>query len=238
MKEKLYTISVNDAFHTDCECPICTMYNILEANAIDYTMGPSYMEDDIREVTNKVGFCSKHIKQLYQNQNRLGLALMLSTHMEKMIRDITPLTNSAKKAPGLFKKKEEAPVISYLKKVEDSCFVCQHINQTFDRYLATVLYLYHTEEDFQTLFGNSKGFCEPHYMRLYEMAGKELSGATYEHFITDLNTVFMSNMKRVLDDITWLIDKFDYRNAKEPWKNAKDALPRAIQKVNGVTIEE
>ena len=29
MKEKLYTIPVNDAFAKDCECPLCAMYKEL-----------------------------------------------------------------------------------------------------------------------------------------------------------------------------------------------------------------
>ena len=48
MKEKIYTIPVNDAFDKDCECPLCAMYQELENNAVEYTMGPSYMEDNIR----------------------------------------------------------------------------------------------------------------------------------------------------------------------------------------------
>ena len=52
MKEKIYTIPVNDAFDKDCECPLCAMYQELENNAVEYTMGPSYMEDDIRAEMN------------------------------------------------------------------------------------------------------------------------------------------------------------------------------------------
>ena len=46
MAEQLYTIPVNEAFEADFECPICAMHRSLERNAIEYTMGPSYMEDD------------------------------------------------------------------------------------------------------------------------------------------------------------------------------------------------
>ncbi len=67
MKEQLYTIPVNDAFAVDCECPVCSMYDSLEHDAIEFTMGPSYMEDDIRMETNKIGFCSHHVKQLYKH---------------------------------------------------------------------------------------------------------------------------------------------------------------------------
>ena len=56
MKEKLYTIPVNEAFEHDSECPICAMRKKLEMDAIEFTMGPSYMEDDIREVTSRLGF--------------------------------------------------------------------------------------------------------------------------------------------------------------------------------------
>ena len=72
MKEKIYTIPVNDAFSSDCECPICSMYKALEDDAVSYTMGPSYMEDDIRAVTDKKGFCQKHLKKVYDCENRLS----------------------------------------------------------------------------------------------------------------------------------------------------------------------
>ena len=34
MKEKIYTIPVNDAFDMDCECPICSMREKLEMEAV------------------------------------------------------------------------------------------------------------------------------------------------------------------------------------------------------------
>ncbi len=39
-------------------------------------------------------------------------------------------------------------------------------------------------------------------------------------------------MQRVIDDLEWFIDKFDYRNENEPWKNSKDAVQRSILKTN------
>ena len=50
MAEQIYTIPVNDAFDSGCECPVCAMNRELENNAIEYTMGPSYMEDDNRKI--------------------------------------------------------------------------------------------------------------------------------------------------------------------------------------------
>lgn len=39
MAEQIYTIPVNDAFDSECECPMCQMQKELERNAIEYTMG-------------------------------------------------------------------------------------------------------------------------------------------------------------------------------------------------------
>lgn len=88
MKEQLYSIPVNDAFAADCECPVCQMYHKLETDSVEYTMGPSYMEDDTRALTDAKGFCSKHIKMVYDQDNRLGMAWVMKTHFDKTINDI------------------------------------------------------------------------------------------------------------------------------------------------------
>lgn len=237
MKEKIYTIPVNEAFDADCECPICVMRKTLETNAIEYTMGPSYMEDDVREVTSRLGFCDKHMKDLYQNQNRLGLALILKTHMDKIIKDVEKTSgNNLKTAVSSFfkKKSDVSEVASYLEKMEKSCFVCDKIEGTFDRYIDTMFNLYHTEQSFREKFAASKGFCTRHFKLLHSAAPSHLNGDELNDFIKLLNQLYLDNMKRVRDDLEWFINKFDYRFEKEPWKNAKDALPRSMQKTNSI----
>lgn len=239
MKEKLHTIPVNDAFDHDTECPICAMRKTLETNAIDFTMGPSYMEDDIREVTSRLGFCESHLEKLYKNQNRLGLSLILQTHMNKVVKDVEKLSASSKiSAASIFKKKgeQQSPLVEYLKKVESTCYICDKIEGTFLRYIATIFHLYHTEEEFRKKFKESKGFCISHYRVLFESAPSYLNGEELQTFIKELNQLFVENMKRVSDDLEWFIDKFDYRYADEPWRNSKDALPRTILKTNSLGI--
>lgn len=237
MKEQLYTIPVNEALEQDCECPVCAMRQQLEKASIEYTLGPSYMEDDVRMVTDKVGFCATHVKELYRQQNRLGLALILKTHMDRTIKDVERLAKGPVIGGGLFKKKGDAPVVDYLKKIEDSCFVCERVEKVFERYIATIFYLYEREADFRAKLAESKGFCSKHYAMLYEQAPYQLSGKYAEEFIEMLNRVYIENMKRVRDDLEWFTDKFDYRNADAPWKNSKDALPRTILKTNSTRVE-
>jgi len=237
MKEKLYAIPVNDAFNTTCECPICVMRNKLESDAIDYTMGPSYMEDDTRLLTDENGFCTKHLKMVYAKENRLGMALVLSTHLKKINEDIEKLINSGEgkvSKPSIFAKKapSDNAIVNYINALEEKCFVCQRIDNVFERYIATIFYLYNTDQSFVTKYKQCQGFCTKHYKTLLMQAPKHLSNAKLTEFIDITNKLYIENMKRVQEDVEWFVAKFDYRNENEPWKNAKDSLPRALTKLN------
>ncbi len=237
MKEQLYTIPVSEAFESECECPVCAMYHKLKEDALDFTLGPSYMEDDIREVTDKVGFCKEHVQELYVKQNRLGLALMLKTHADKTIQDMEKLAKGHKPMkPSLFKKAETEtnPVFKYLDNLENGCFVCRKVENVFERYIVTIFYLYEKESDFRNMVNNCKGFCNKHYGVLLQEALKQLSSRYMDEFINALTKTYLEGMKRVRDDLSWFIDKFDYRFENEPWKNSKDALQRMMMKQNSV----
>lgn len=235
MKEKLHTIPVNEAFDNDGECPLCSMHQSLEEKAIDFTMGPSYMEDDVREATSRFGFCGKHLAMMYNSQNRLGMSLIIKSHMDKIIRDVEKLTGNSGKAVSLFRKKGgNNEVSAYLSRIVNSCYICDKIDGTMDRYIATLFHLYRTDESFRQKFEHCKGFCTEHYRILYSEASRYLSGDEYNAFIKLSDTLFIENMKRVRDDLDWFVNKFDYRYADAPWKNAKDALPRAMQKTDSI----
>ncbi|TAH64529.1 MAG: hypothetical protein EWM47_12385 [Anaerolineaceae bacterium] len=237
MKEKLHTIPVNEAFDIDGECPVCNMRKELETKAIDFTMGPSYMEDDVRGETSRLGFCDKHIELLYKNQNRLGLSLILKSHLDRVIKDVEKLSsrNARIEKPSLFKKQSESSdLVSYIEGLDGSCYICEMIDRTFMRYIATIFYLYRQEESFRKKFRACKGFCNRHYSLLSKQAAKHISGEPLKDFIKELDSLYLDNMKRVRDDLDWFIDKFDYRYADEPWKNSKDALPRTINKTNSI----
>lgn len=238
MKEKLYTIPVNDAFNEDCECPVCAMHETLRKNAVSFTLGPSYMEDDVRMVTNKVGFCPKHVQELYKEQNRLGIALMLLTHMDEVLYQVKEKSKKGReKGSGLFKKEKGGPLSEYLEKVNSSCFVCDKIEETFKYYIMTIFHEYVHNKDFAGKLRKSKGFCMEHYKLLYDEAVNYLSGKDLSEFTDDLNKVFIENLKRVRDDLEWYTDKFDYRNQDAPWKNSKDAVQRSIMKMDSVNVE-
>lgn len=238
MKEKIFTIPVNDAFEKDSECPICEMYRELEKNAVEYTMGPSYMEDDIRALTDSLGFCKKHTNDVYNVENRLGFALVMKTHMDKIISEMESLSQQPVKGKTLFSKVQPGGVSEYAKKLETSCFVCDRIKNTFIRYIDTVLYLYKTEGTFREKYDSSKGFCTQHYGLLISQAQTKLSGTVFDSFKEVTDRVYIENMKRVRDDVEWYINKFDHKYANEPWKNSRDSLTRAMTKTASFIYEE
>ncbi len=238
MKEQLYTIPVNEAFDEKTECPICSMYHSIEEGALDFTLGPSYMEDDVRMVTDKVGFCERHVAKLYERGNRLGLALMLKTHADRMLNEVEKRQKSLKtiKKAGFLKKVPENgnEVSEYLDGLQTSCFVCSRVDDVFDRYIDTLFWLYEQDRDFREKFKNSKGFCNAHYSLLLKKCPDALGAEAAKSFAGICSEIYLENMKRVRDDLSWFIDKFDYRYTDEPWKDSKDALQRSMMKDNSI----
>ncbi len=53
---------------------------------MDFVLGnaSSYMESDVRDKTDKAGFCRMHFKKMYDYGNTLGNAWILKTHINKV----------------------------------------------------------------------------------------------------------------------------------------------------------
>lgn len=240
MNEQIYTIPVNDGFEEGGECPFCNMYNKLEKEALDYMLGSSYMEDNIRMETNKIGFCQKHYSMMYKKQNRLGLALMLQSHIQKINADIENLSNNLKsnKKKGLFSKTVENKVTPYINNIAESCYICNKITASMDRYFDTFFYMWKKDNDIKEKVKNSKGFCIEHFATLIDMADKKLKGNEYNLFINTIIPLEIENIKRLEKEVDHFTNKFDHNYKDAPWGTAKDALPRAIQKIASQKVEE
>lgn len=242
MKEQIYTIPVTDGFNDGGECPFCNMYKKLDKDAVDYMLGPSYMEDDIRFDTNKIGFCKDHYHKMYHEQNRLGLALMLHTHIQQVNKDLQAFSAELKTAPkkSFFSKqnKDNNKIIPYLNNISNSCYICNKIDKTFARYIDTFFYMWTSKPEFKNLVKESKGFCLEHFNLLIENGEKKLKANEYEEFLNIAIPIQIENLKRLEDEVEWFTNKFDYKYADQPWKTSKDALPRALLKISSIFEEE
>ena len=56
----------------------------------------------------------------------------------------------------------------------------------------------------------------------------------WEQFHATVSDLQHKNFAQIQEDLDWLIEKFDYRNASADWKNSKDAVSRTMQKLAGI----
>ena len=75
MDYHIETVQVLDAFKEDCECPLCLIRQKLDSDFTDTYLGGAAMSPDYRLEVNKLGFCARHFKLLYDGGKRLPLAL-------------------------------------------------------------------------------------------------------------------------------------------------------------------
>lgn len=239
MKEKIYTIPVNDGFDAEGECPFCFMERQAEQSAMRYVAGPgaSYMEPDVRAATDRAGFCRCHMKKLYQYGNTLGNALMLQTYMAGLLKEFDWEVDNLKipEKKGLLPRRKNQPEDAYWKRLReraDSCYLCDKIDYNMERYMETFFYLIR-DEQFRQKVENGKGFCLDHFAQLLRMAEDKLPSGQTQWFYETVYAKMRSNLYRVKEDLDWLVAKYDFRNAGKPWGNSQDALQRTMQKLTG-----
>ena len=151
--EKIYTIPINEAFDACMEdktkgCPFCELYRVLQENELDLILGASMMEPDVRIKTNEMGFCDKHFSMMLKRKNRLGLALMLESH----------LAHVSKESKG-FNAMKKIEKINFLH-IQPTCTLLEMLKQTREGYY-TIFYLelnnptYITEQELQILISQN-----------------------------------------------------------------------------------
>lgn len=240
MKEKLYTIPLNDAVAADDECPFCFLERKLEQDLMDFVLGnaSSYMESDVRSQTDQTGFCRSHFKKMFDYGNTLGNAWILKTHYKQTLQELEQHLSSYKSVKiGFFEKKKMVERTSSIGRWtldrENSCYICNRFREEYPRYLDTFLILYQKDSVFKERILSGKGFCLSHFGDLCEYAELHLNQKQKESFFPPVFHLMTQNMNRIYEDVSWLIEKFDYRNQDADWKNSKDAVQRGMQKLKG-----
>lgn len=240
MREHIDTIPVTEAYELHDECPFCAMERKAEQSAMRYLAGPSasYMEPDMRSSTDAVGFCTEHIKKLYQYGNTLGAALILQTHFAGLLEEFEQACENVQPPERklLFFRKKTAPVQEpywqQLRRRTQSCWLCNRVNYNMNRYYHT-FFVMTREGEFRRKVEASKGFCLRHFSVLLEKAEEELSEEGMAWFYPMVYRLERENLRRVKGDLDWLVAKYDYRNAGADWRNSRDALQRTMQKLQG-----
>lgn len=261
MKEKLYTIELTDAVKADDECMFCWLERKLEQENLEFVLGSSYMESDIREQTSQKGFCCHHTKMMYDYGNTLGNAWILKSRLEHMNREFQKqmgqYQHGMRKSGGLagwFRKPGRgiggtgngrgsfggtdsgfcgSGAEQWLRAEEHHCYICDRMQTIYGRMLDTFVYQLRNDSDFCGNMLQSKGFCMHHFADVLHVCEEKLKPDEKETWIPKISGLMSRNLDRIQQDIDWLIEKFDYRNQDADWKNSKDAVQRTMQKLVG-----
>lgn len=241
MKEKLYTIPLNDAVNANDECPFCYIERNVEQDLMDYVLGSaaSYMESDTRDLTDAAGFCREHIRKMYDYGNTLGNAWILKTHYRKVINEMNSQFNKYSPAKISFKDKlskggeAKNPIAAWTRERDKSCYICKEFEKMYSRYLETFFILFKEDGEFRRKVMEGKGFCLHHFGDLCEFGEVHLNEKEKAEYYPQLFKLMSENMERLYEDISWLIEKFEYQNKDADWKNSRDAVGRGMQKLRG-----
>ncbi len=225
MSEKIYTIPVNEAFEACAEdhsrgCPFCRLYNKLEANELDLILGASMMEPDTRQKTNEKSFCPEHFSMLLAGKNKLGLGLILESHMDQLREEV----EDGGLATLIGKVGSAAP--KRLNKLDSDCYICERIEYSFSKMLSNAVLLWDEESEFKKKVQAQPYICLPHFRMWLEVAERELK-KKYKDFYKEVSKPVYKYFDELRADVSWFCKKFDYRYDAEPWGNSKDAVERA-----------
>ena len=229
--EQIYTIPVNEAFDASlCEpsvgCPFCALYRKLEEDELDIILGASMMEPDIRIKTNEQGFCLTHYKKMLGRRRRLGMGLMLESHLAEVKKRIAPSPKDLVMGPG-------ATALTELSALNGSCYVCGRADKNLSMMIATAVYLWGADPAFTKKFRGQPYFCLPHFYQMTDYAKKKMAKKIFRAFYDDAYEAVNKYLESLENDVSWFCKKFDYRYDEEPWYNSKDSVERAIRFLSG-----
>lgn len=237
MKEKIYTIPINEAFDRHTECPICSFLKKEEQERVEYTLGASMMEPDVRCETNAKGFCNAHSQMLYDFGNRLSYALVLETRLDYLENELKKIGGEIDKhlpkKLSVGKTDLKKAVLSgsaEFSKTVSTCALCEWLDKVTNDFVDNILYLCRTSEEFKEKFFASKGFCVRHFELLLEKSAEHFGDVQLSEFLKRLFKLEIDSISRIKEDVNWFTKKFDYRYANEDWKNSRDAVKRGCEK--------
>ena len=132
----LDTIPVWEAMEKETPCPFCALYERMEQQEVERSLGGSVMEPDTRIRVNETGICARHHQQLFGMQNRLGHALLTDSHSKELLKKLEKLEKQAENLPkrGLFSKRtEEDELAAALRALSSGCVICEGIDSHMKR---------------------------------------------------------------------------------------------------------
>jgi hypothetical protein len=224
MRESILTIPINEVFEPREGCPICAMRNTVEQHICEYIMGAAMMEPDVRQETNRLGFCHTHFNSLLKQNNRLSLGLMMNTYLATLRGEIF------EKKSIFFSKGAKAKKSS---EIEETCFVCSKVDWGVEHMLETVFTMFVQDAKFRNLYSQQQFICIPHYNLLMSHVQSKLPKNEQKAFIDATDKLVENYIKQLNDDVNEFCNSFDYRNAGKlhnaDMEHVRNSIERSIE---------
>lgn len=221
MQENICTIPINDVFNPKDGCPMCRMYDMLEEKYVEYITGAAMMEPSVRLETNEVGFCHAHLEKMLHSGKKLPNALLLETHLERMMKELLP---------AQVKGKPDKKTLEKLQKLQNSCFVCDKITWGMNHMMRTIFVSWQNDPEFKKLYQEQTFICMKHYTLLMKAAlDKGVPSKLLPDFYQDTAKLAGGYLESLKKDISHFCTMFDYRSKGQEWGTSKDSIERSIE---------
>ena len=216
MKESIYTIPISEVFEPKDGCPLCRLRETLEQRAVEYILGAAMMEPDVREETNRLGFCIEHYRQMLARKNRLQMALTMQTRLATLLDEL-----------------EKPKIPSRPEKYAASCYVCEKLDGAMGMMRSNIYQMYASQEDFRRLYGEQTGLCYDHCR--YLLAGASvLPRKLQKTFAEETARLCRQQLDPLFEEVSNFCRQFDYRaQGPEGFGSPRDSIERSIRQITG-----
>lgn len=229
MQPNIATIPITDIFSETAGCPVCRMYAMLEKQYVAYITGDAMMAPDVRVVTNRTGFCHRHLSMMVNTGPRLSNALLLQTHIDEVRGKVFPKKDSDPPSKAM---------LAAIRELAHTCYVCDRIEYDILHLLDTVYAQYGRDPAFREQYRAQDWLCLDHYALIMEKVNKKsMDKATLADFYTATNALCKGYMNTLYDDVTHFTTMYDYRNKGGDYKNSKDSIERAVRCLTSLPVD-
>jgi hypothetical protein len=238
---KLEISRIHDAYKEGGPCPLCACMEGVERSYLLSFQGSRVMEPNVRVKTNESGFCPNHYQSLYIGENKLGLGLVVHTHLKEKIpgikaaiRDVIEGGDALKGRRGRDSMAERLDALAdSLQTLISRCFICGMLAQDLDRYCHTIVYLWKSDPDFPSILRSSSGFCLSHFVTIISKAREMLHAEELSRFLREVAGLMTGSLESLERDLFNFTQLFHDANRSLGTENERTALLRTLQMLAG-----
>ena len=233
---KLEISRVHDAYAQSGSCPLCVLMDSVERTYLLSFQHSRVMEPNVRVKTNDVGFCPDHLGKLYQGESKLGLALVMLTHLQEKTPDLHAALDGAIEAArtgARERSKRIQKIVGSLESLRDSCFICHLLTQDLTRYTWTILYLWRKDPTFPQVYGASRGFCLSHFCKVLAAASDILRGEPLSRWLQETVPLMKKALDGLEKDLLAFTQLHQAGNRSLGTDEERNALARTVQMFAG-----